>query len=160
MPLLGTEISSIRNEVMKNYRTFFLLAGVFFFLLSTNLLAHTKKAKPLPHFKEGITKVSEEGLYSVEIVLEPLEPKIGKNKVKVYLHDADGRDLEKAIVSLEVKNKNKGVTSGEKTNTIETAGGEYIIRNVVYESPDVYELVILITKDGKADKAVFEIEVK
>lgn len=145
---------------MRKYRIIFLLAGALFFLFSTNSFAHTKKAKPLPHFKEGVTKVSEEGLYSVEIVLEPLTPKAGKNKVKVYLHDADGGDLEKAVVSLEVRNKNKGAVSGEKTKTIETAGGEYIIRNVVYESPDIYELVIMVTKEGKTDKVVFEIDVK
>lgn len=127
---------------------------------SSDAIAHGKKAKALPHFKEGITKVSENGHFSIEIVLEPLKPKIGKNSVKVYLHDAEGKDLEDAKVELEVWNKNKGAFSTEKPKTKETEQGEYIIRNVIYDAPDIYELRVKVASGKESDRAVFEVEVK
>lgn len=125
-----------------------------------NVFSHGKKAKALPHFKEGVTKVSENELFSIEIVTDPVQPKAGKNKVKVYLHDADGRDLEDAKVELEVWNKDKSVASGEKTKTREMGQGEYIVRNVIYDSPGRYELRIRVTKDNDMDRAAFDVEVK
>lgn len=139
----------------------------FFFLLITlfvssawDLSAHGKKATPLPHFAEGITKVSDNGLFSIEIVPEPIKPKVGKNRVNVYLHDAEGKDLEGAIVTLEVWNKDKGTLSAENPKTKETEHGEYIVRNVVYDSYGVYELRVSIRKGNQGDSAVFEIKVK
>ncbi|MBI4839016.1 MAG: hypothetical protein HY806_07765, partial [Nitrospirae bacterium] len=40
-----------------------------------NVFSHGKKAKALPHFKEGVTKVSENELFSIEIVPDPVQPK-------------------------------------------------------------------------------------
>ncbi|MDP2279397.1 MAG: hypothetical protein Q8K51_14365, partial [Nitrospirota bacterium] len=94
---------------MKRYHWLFFLVIVLF--IAGSAFAHGKKAKPLPHFAEGITKVSDNGLFSIEIVLEPAKPRIGKNKVRVYLHDAEGNDLEGAKVELEVWNKDRGVLS-------------------------------------------------
>lgn len=135
--------------------TIFLLAA-----MNSNASANGKKAKSLPHFHEGITKVSENGYFSIEIVPDPLKPKTGKNYVKVYLHDSDGKDLEDAKVDIEVWNKGKAVQSTEKSKTRETAQGEYIVRNIVYESAGIYELIVKVTKGNESDRAVFEIEVK
>ena len=143
---------------MKKYHWLFFLVIASF--IAGDAFAHGKKAKPLPHFAEGITKVSENGLFSIEIVLEPLQPKVGKNKIKVYLHDADGKDLEGAKVEVEVWNKDRGVLSKDKTKTRETSDGEYIISNVVYDFAGKYEIRIMVIKGSESDKAIFEVEVK
>lgn len=140
---------------------------VFVFMLpallitsNASVFAHGKKAKPLPHFKEGITKVSEKEHFSVEIVPEPQQPKTGKNVLKVYLHDSEGKDLEGAKVELEVWSKDKNVMSKEKPKTRETEHGEYIIKNVIYDSPGLYELRVKVTSGTDVDITVFEVEVK
>lgn len=131
-----------------------------FIVCSGNAFSHGKKAKALPHFKEGVTKVSENELFSIEIIPEPVQPKTGKNKVKVYLHDAEGRDIEDAKIELEVWNKDKSALSAEKPKTRETGQGEYILRNVIYDTPGRYELRVKVTKDADTDRAVFDVEVK
>jgi hypothetical protein len=125
-----------------------------------NVFSHGEKTKALPHFKEGVTKVSENGLFSIEVVLDPAQPKTGKNKVKVYLHDAKGRDLEDAKVELEVRNKDKSGSSAPGTKTREMGQGEYIIRNVIYDSPGSYELRVKVKIDDDTDSASFDVEVK
>ncbi len=142
---------------MKKYFWFLFMLT---FLFTTEAIAHGKKAKPLPHFAEGITKVSDNGLFSIEIVLEPVKPRIGKNKVRVYLHDIEGKDLEGARVEVEVWNKDRGVLSKDKTKTKETSDGEYIISNVVYDVQGSYELRVKVTKGDESDRTVFEVEVK
>jgi hypothetical protein len=107
-----------------------------------------------------VTKVSENELFSIEIVLDPAQPRTGKNKVKVYLHDADGRDIEDAKIELEVWNKDKGELSAGKPKTREMGQGEYIVRNVIYNAPGKYELRVRVTKDNDMDRAVFDVEVK
>ncbi|MDP3296103.1 MAG: FixH family protein [Thermodesulfovibrionia bacterium] len=141
-------------------RFIFFLVMALFLTATAEVFAHGKKAKPLPHFAEGITKVSDNGLFSIEIVLEPLKPKVGKNKIKVYLHDIDGKDLEGAKVEVKVWNKDKDILFKDKTKTMETADGEYIVSNVVYDAQGLYELRVKVTKSSESDKAIFDVEVK
>jgi hypothetical protein len=129
----------------------FIAASAFFFI--TVSTAHEAGPdKFTKHFNESLFKITEKGEFSVEILLDEKEYKIGRDVVGIVIHNKHDEDVEGALVSVTIKTPDNTI---ESPSVKEDRGGLYLMSAKGFKRGDKFELKIIIKKKKIEDSAVF-----
>jgi len=102
------------------------------------------------HFKETYFALTEKKEFSVEVLPDEKEYKIGKDVVGIVVHNNHDEDVEGATVT---------VITGEGVQPLaakEKGGGLYIVSKLDLKKEGAWRLEVRIKKDSVTDRAVFE----
>ena len=117
--------------------------------------ATTEKKTFTKHFEKTLFDITGHSAYSVEVLLDDKEYKIGKDVVGIVIHDAHDEDVKAAELTIVHKN----LATSEKapgTPIVEDKGnGLYIISNLNLQREGRWELAITIKKNGVEDRVKF-----
>ncbi len=131
-----------------------IITFIFYFIIPNLVVAHSnhdaKKGVFTKHFDESLFKITEKGLFSVEIVYNEKEYKIGTDLIGIVIHDENDKDLESAFVKVEVDGiPDSSFVVKEKGDGLYTVTGLNIYRE------GNWKLIINVTFKKKQDKAIF-----
>lgn len=108
------------------------------------------------HYAESLFKVTEKGLYSVEMVILGKELVTGSNSVDIIIHDKEDTDVMGADIKVIPWMMEMGHGVREKPVITERGGGLYSVENIDIIMPGHWELRIEVSKAGGTDTAVFD----
>ncbi|MDA8432773.1 MAG: FixH family protein [Nitrospiraceae bacterium] len=111
---------------------------------------------PQRHYKDSLFKVTDKGLFGVEIVVKGDRLKVGPNALDVIIHDKDDRDVAGAELTVTPWMPSMGHGVFEKPVVTERGGGVYSVGNVDLIMGGRWELKVLVKKDGAEDNATFD----
>ncbi|MDI6800761.1 MAG: FixH family protein [Thermodesulfovibrionales bacterium] len=112
------------------------------------VISETAETTLTKHFNESLFKIMEKGKFSVEILMDEKEYRIGENVIGIVIHDKRDRDVEGAEIKatvvtsegirpLLVKEKDDGLYTAEKPD---------------FKREGRWELTIKIKKKGNEDE--------
>lgn len=107
------------------------------------------------HMKESLFKVTDNGLYSVELLLMDGNLKVGRNDFDIVIHDNKDGDVEEAELEIVSSMPISGIEAGPQIRG-SSVPGLYSIANLNLTKAGHWELLIRIKKDGKKDSVVFD----
>jgi hypothetical protein len=138
------------------------LAAVLFVGLSPARMAfangdHGKEgnAKFTKHFNKSLFQVGEGRVFSIEILPDESEYKIGKNVVGIAVHDEKDRDVTGAKISIALKDRQTGQPAPGAARVREKGGGLYLVSGLELKQEGRFELEVTAKKGTKEDSAVF-----
>lgn len=107
------------------------------------------------HYPGSIFKVSENGLYSVEMLIPAKKLKIGVNAVDIIIHDTKDDDVLGAKITVTPWMPEMGHGVSEQPTVMERGGGLYSIDNILVTMAGIWDLRVKVHKDGIEDSAIF-----
>ena len=113
-------------------------------------------AKVTKHFDDSLTKLTENNLYSLELVIPNKYLMMGVNTVEIIIHHATGGDVAQADLTVTPWMPSMGHGVMEKPMIIERGGGLYSVDNVIFSMTGHWQLQVKVSKDGKDDSVVFD----
>jgi len=108
------------------------------------------------HYEQSLFKVTEKGLFSVEMIIKEKELKVGVNTLDIIVHDKNDKDVAGAIVTVTPWMPEMGHGVFEKPTVMERGGGLYSIENIILIMGGRWELRIKITKGDIEDTVTFD----
>jgi hypothetical protein len=117
----------------------------------------TGREKPLftKHFQNTLFDITEHALYSVEILLDNKEYKIGKDVVGIVLHNARDEDVKGAEISFVLKDPVTGKNSAVTPAVTDKGNGLYIVSGLNLRKKGKWELAITVKKGRTEDRVNF-----
>ncbi len=112
--------------------------------------------KVTQHFDDSLTKLTDNKMYSLELVIPEKQLKMGVNTVEIIVHHATGGDVAQAAVTVTPWMPSMGHGVMQKPVVTERGGGLYSIENVVLSMTGHWQLQVTVAKDDKEDSAVFD----
>jgi hypothetical protein len=107
------------------------------------------------HFQETLFDITKHADYSVEVILDEKEYKIGKDVIGIVVHDKNDSDVKGAELMIVHENlATKEIAPGTVTVT-DKGNGLYIISGLDLHREGRWELSITVKKDGVEDRAKF-----
>ncbi len=120
-------------------------------------MEHEHGPKVKKHFEGSMAKLSDNGKFSVELVIPEKELRMGVNVVEVIVHHGTGGgDVAGAAVSIVPWMPSMGHGVMTKPTVTERGGGLYSINDVVLSMTGHWQLKIEIVKDAVTDNVTFE----
>jgi hypothetical protein len=113
--------------------------------------------KPLftKHFQNTVFDITEHAQYSVEILLDDKEYKIGKNVVGIVIHNARDEDVRGAELSFVLKDPVTGKNSAVTPVVTDKGNGLYIVSGLDLGKKGKWELAITVKKGRTEDRVKF-----
>ncbi|MBU0485831.1 MAG: FixH family protein [Proteobacteria bacterium] len=107
------------------------------------------------HYKQSLFKISDHGLFSLEVVVKGGEWQVGSNVVDLIIHDQGDRDLTGAEVTVTpwMPLHGHGVSSPPKI--MERGGGLYSLNDLNLTMSGPWELRVGVKSGRQVDTAVF-----
>lgn len=141
-------------------KIFLIVLGLGLFLngLALHVVAEADKSTKrifTKHFQETLFDISEKAEFSIEILLNDKEYKIGKNVVGIVVHNARDQDVEKAAISIDLRNSDTGRPSTQTPVVKEKGEGLYIVSGLDLKNEGHWKLTIKVKKDGTEDSVQF-----
>lgn len=149
---------------MKSFISFDLTAVAMVFILfsgspanATNEGASAGREKPLftKHFQNTLFDITEHASYSVEILLDDKEYKIGKNVVGIALHNARDEDVAGAELTLVLRDLVTGKNSSLTPRVTDKGNGLYIVSGLDLLKEGKWELAITVKRGRTEDRVKF-----
>jgi len=112
--------------------------------------SHTK------HYEHSLFKVTEKGLFSVEMVVKEKELKVGVNTLDVIIHDKNDKDVVGAEITVVPWMPEMGHGVFEKPVVRERGGGLYSGENIILIMEGHWELRMKIGKGTVEDTVTFD----
>ena len=112
--------------------------------------------KVTKHFDDSLTKLTDNNLYSLELVIPEKHLKMGVNTVEIIVHHSTGGDVAQADVTVIPWMPSMGHGVMQKPVVMERGGGLYSVENVVLSMTGHWQLQVKVAKDDKTDEAVFD----
>lgn len=134
-------------------------AIVVMLVLLYPVAAHAEPADrhgPQRHYKESSFKVTDKGLFGVELVVKGDRLKVGSNSIDIIIHDKDDRDVMGAELEVTPWMPSMGHGVFEKPVIMERGGGVYSVSNIDLAMGGHWELKILVKQGGLEDRAAFD----
>jgi len=113
-------------------------------------------AKVTQHFEDSLTKLTDNKLYSLELVIPDKNLMMGVNSIEIIVHHATGGDVAQAELSVTPWMPSMGHGVMEKPVITERGGGLYSVDNVVLSMVGHWQLQVEVSKGDKEDTAVFD----
>jgi hypothetical protein len=110
---------------------------------------HTK------HYEQSLFKMTEKGLFSVEMVIKEKELKVGVNTLDIIVHDKNDKDVVGAEITVVPWMPEMGHGVFEKPVVRERGGGLYSVENIILIMGGRWELRIKIGKGTVKDAVTF-----
>ena len=114
------------------------------------------EAKVTKHFDDSLTKLTDNNLYSLELVIPGKNLMMGVNTIELIVHHSTGGDVAQADLTVTPWMPSMGHGVMQKPVITERGGGLYSIDNVVLSMTGQWQLQVKVAKDGKEDTAVFD----
>jgi hypothetical protein len=108
------------------------------------------------HYEKSLFKISDKGMYSVEMVLKEHALKTGVNAVDIIIHDKEDNDVVGGDIEVVPWMPEMGHGVFEKPVIKEKGGGLYTVENIILIMSGYWELRVIIIEGGMEDKAVFD----
>ena len=118
--------------------------------------AHDKFTK---HMESSTLKVTDKGLFSVEMVIKDDRLLVGMNAIGLIIHDRNDNDVEKAEITFTPWMPEMGHGVFTDPEIIEKGRGMYTIENIVLVMGGHWEMRINIKSDNSEDNVVFDFPV-
>lgn len=140
---------------MKKVGLFPLILGLIMLAgYATSETAHGEGEAHAPmtkHYGDTLFKVTDDGEYSVEVLLPDQKVEMGVNKVDIIIHDRNDRDVAGADITVTpwMPSMDHGVM--EKPVINEKGGGLYSVTNVVFSMTGEWELRLRISVGSTTD---------
>jgi hypothetical protein len=99
---------------------------------------------------------TENGLFGIEIAIKEGGLKVGGNRLEIALQDKDGRGVNGASLRVIPSIYRHGESTLARPVVREKGGGVYNVENVYIEIPGHWVLEVVVKKNGREDKAVFD----
>jgi hypothetical protein len=134
-------------------------ALVLIFVLLCPCVVHAESVDrqvPQKHYKESFFKMTDKGLFGIEMVVKGNALKAGPNMLDIILHDKDDKDVVGADVTVTPWMPSMGHGVFEKPVVTERGGGVYSVTNVNLIMSGNWELRVSVKKDGQEDSAIFD----
>jgi hypothetical protein len=137
-----------------------IVAFVFFLLAAGTTAAHevqgvAPKSIFTKHFQETLFDITDHASYSVEVLLNDKEYKIGKDVIGIVVHDKRDGDVKGASLSIVLKNLITGEKAPDAPVVMDKGNGLYIISNLNLNREGRWELRITVGKKGVVDHVKF-----
>jgi hypothetical protein len=107
------------------------------------------------HMDESLFKVTDNRLYSIELLLIDGNLTVGRNDFDIVIHDNKDNDVEGAELEIVSSMPTGGIEASPKIKGT-SVPGLYSIENLNLAKAGQWELLIRIKKDGKKDSVVFD----
>ncbi len=107
------------------------------------------------HFQESLFDVTEHAMYSLEILLDDNEYKIGKDVIGIVVHDKSDEDVVGAELTIVHKNLATGETAPGKMSVTDKKNGLYIVSGLDLKTNGKWELLITVKKGAIEDRVKF-----
>ncbi len=140
----------MKNFLLVAIGFIFLLGGLFDKAYSQEV----KKTKSTKHFNESLFDITGKGEFSVEILLDEKEYKIGKNVIGLVIHNRRDEDVEGAGILIMLTDE-KGRNIGGSPVVTEKGSGLYTVAGLDLGKEGRMELKIEIKKKTVIDSALF-----
>ncbi len=116
-----------------------------------------EKAKPLftKHFNGTLFDITKKGEFSVEILLDQKEYKIGNDVIGIVIHNARDQDVEKASIVIDFRNLDTDQQAAQAAEIKEKGDGLYIVSNLDLKKEGRWKLMITVKKGAVEDSAQF-----
>jgi hypothetical protein len=145
----------IFNKEVLSMRTAFVLLFVLLYPLAVHA-GPADRQGPQKHYKESFFKMTDKGLFGVEMVVKGNQLRAGANTLDVIIHDKDDRDVAGAEITVTPWMPSMGHGVFEKPVVTERGGGLYSVENVNLIMAGHWELRIVVKKDSLEDTATFD----
>lgn len=123
-------------------------------LLTTSVANGEGKTKFTKHFNESLFNITEKGEFSIEILLDEKEYKIGKNVIGIVIHNKHDEDVEGADIKITLLGeKGRDITGSPAIK--EKGEGLYTVANLDLKREGRQELKIKVKNKNITDGAVF-----
>ena len=107
------------------------------------------------HFQNTLFDVTEHTMYSVEILLDDQEYKIGKNVIGMVIHNAHDEDVTAAEITFVLKDLVAGKNFPVTSKITDKGNGLYIVSGLDLQKEGKWELTITVKKDRSEDFVKF-----
>ena len=107
------------------------------------------------HFKESLFDVTGQAAYSLEILLDDKEYKIGKDVIGIVVHDNKDADVIGAELAIVQKDPATGEAVPGKRTVTDKKNGLYIVSGLDLKREGKWELLITVSKSGVRDSVKF-----
>jgi len=107
------------------------------------------------HFNDSLFDITEKAEFSVEILLDEKEHKIGKNVIGIVIHNSHNQDVENASLTIDYRNTDTSQSAAMGAVVKEKGGGLYIVSNINLNKEGRWKLTITVRKNGLDDSASF-----
>ena len=136
------------------------LAVVLFVFASGPAGAHeghdpAEKVLFTKHFHESLFDITEHATYSLEVLLDDSEYKIGKDVIGIVVHGKGDEDVIGAELTIVHKNLATGETAPGKLTVTDRKNGLYIVSGLDLKRAGKWELLITVSKGGAEDRVKF-----
>jgi len=111
---------------------------------------HTK------HYENSLFKMTDKGLFSVEVVIKEKDLKIGVNAFDIIVHDNNDKDVVGATITVVPWMPEMGHGVFEKPVIKERGGGLYSVENITLIMGGRWELKMKIRKGTLEDTTTFD----
>jgi len=117
--------------------------------------SHGNKKIFTKHFQNTLFDITEHGAYSVEILLDDSEYKIGKGVVGMVVHDDKDSDVIGAKITIVHKNIATGESVPGTLTVIDKQNGLYIVSGLNLQRDGRWELSVTVKKADVEDSVKF-----
>lgn len=107
------------------------------------------KEKPFftKHFQNTLFDITENAAYSIEILLDDKEYKIGKDVIGIVVHDAHDEDVKGAEISFDLTDLAVGKKIAVTPAVTDKGNGLYIVSGLDLQRQGKWELVVTVKKN-------------
>lgn len=115
----------------------------------------SKKKIFTKHFQETLFDITEHAAYSVEVLLDDKEYKIGKEVIGIVIHNVHNEDVKGADLTVIYKNLSTSEKAPGTPIVTDKGNGLYIVSNLNLNREGRWELAITVKKNGVEDRVRF-----
>jgi hypothetical protein len=119
-------------------------------------MVHEHTPEVAKHYDQSIAKWTDNGLFTIEMVIPEKELRMGVNSLELIVHDKQNKDIPGAEITITPWMPTMGHGVMEKPVVMERGGGLYSVSNVVFSMTGHWQLQITVAQDGVQDMAVFD----
>ncbi len=106
------------------------------------------------HLEESLFKATDNGLFSIEVLLFDGNLKVGRNDFDIVIHDISDKDVEEAGLEIIARMSESNIKIKPRIGSLQP--GLYSVNNLELSMPGHWELLITVRKDHSKDKVVFD----
>ncbi|MBF0506403.1 MAG: hypothetical protein HQL09_06165 [Nitrospirae bacterium] len=107
------------------------------------------------HFNESLFDITEKAEFSVEILLDEKEYKIGRDLIGIVIHNSRNQDVENASITVDYRNTDTGESVAPGAMVKEKGRGLYTVSNLDLNKAGRRKLTITVRKNGLDDSVQF-----
>ena len=107
------------------------------------------------HFQETLFDISKNAEFSIEVLLNDKEYKIGKDVIGIVVHNKRDQDVEKAAITIDFQSLDTGRSTTQTPVVKEKGEGLYLVSGLDLKKEGRWRLTIRVKKDGIEDSVQF-----